>query len=58
MPSLIFSKSSHGTVHKFVKGPVNVGPVNVVPAIIVPSLSYNGMIFAKSTKCGRCKGAK
>lgn len=52
MPSLIFSKSSEGTVHKFAKVEVNMVPVNMVP-----SLSY-GMIFAKSTKCGKCKGAK
>jgi len=54
MPSLIFSKSSQGTVHKFVRTDI---PIIVVPAIIVPGLS-NGMIFAKSTKCGKCKGAK
>jgi hypothetical protein len=51
MPSLVFSKSSEGTVHKFVRTTIET---NVVP---VPGLSY-GMIFAKSTKCGKCKGAK
>ena len=54
MPSLIFSKSSQGTVHKFAKV-----QVNVVPAIIVQGLSYS-MIdrLVNSTKCGKCKGAK
>lgn len=54
MPSLVFSKSSEGTVHKFVRTTIEA---NVVPVNMVPSLSY-GMIFAKSTKCGKCKGAK
>lgn len=54
MPSLVFSKSPQGTVHKFVR---TIVPVSVVPNIIVPGFS-TGMIFAKSTKCGKCKGAK
>ena len=54
MPSLVFSKSSEGTVNNFAKV-----PANVVPAIIVQGLSYS-MIdrLVNSTKCGKCKGAK
>ena len=47
---LIFSKSKEGTVHQ--KSSI----VSANPSV-VQSLTYN-MIFAKSTKCGRCKGAK
>jgi hypothetical protein len=51
MQSLVFSKSKQGTVHKFANDPAIVVP-------LVPSLSNGGLIFAKSTKCGKCRGAK
>ena len=39
---LVFSKSKEGTVHK--------------PSLNKPM--FVSMFFAKSTKCGRCRGAK
>jgi hypothetical protein len=52
MHSLVFSKSKEGTVHKITNVLANVQ----VP--VVPGLSNGGLIFAKSTKCGQCRGAK
>ncbi len=53
MPSLIFSKSKEGTVHKFASTDVKVNTT------VVQGLSYS-MIdrLVNSTKCGKCKGAK